>query len=79
MQPVLLKRPRQLIGKIDCTQAALAMVFGPVVGGEAVEVGSQDGGVEGFHAVGEECGDEAGEDIARAGGGEGGVAGLVYI
>ena len=44
-----------------------------MLGGEAVEVDAEARGVERPEALGDEAGDYAGEDVAGAAGGEGGV------
>ena len=51
----------------------------PVIGGEAMEVDGEYGGVEIGHALCDESGDDAGEDVAGAGGGERGAAGGVGV
>ena len=59
----------ELIRQLDRAEAAGAVLLGPLVGGLAVQVGAELCGVEGGHALGEQRRDQAGEDIARAGGG----------
>ena len=57
--------------------AGLAHRLGHPLGGAAVHPRAAHRGFEGGHAAGEEAGDHPGEDVARAGGGERGAAGVV--
>lgn len=66
-------------GEVTGDESGGAMALGPMVGGEAVEVDGENGGVESRHALGDEGCDRAGEDVAGAGGGECGVSGVVDV
>src|SRR5207302_566507 len=68
--PQFLDRARQLRRDISRQHPSIPQLAADELGGEAVEVDAKGGGVERLETLGNEAGDRAGEDVARAAGSE---------
>lgn len=68
------ERGREEVDQVGGDEGELSSGFGGYVACKPVEVNSEAGGIEGVEALGDECGDDPGEDVSATAGRHTGVS-----